>query len=96
MSQKRKKEKNTPIKKHKKTGQKLSTEFGAYESVRPVIWDKELLPEFLWIDALAQAYNNDRIWWKIFTQFMDTIDSYVGEATLIKGTISFGVNEKNR
>ena len=92
MGKKRKKSKrrdrNTPIKKHQKKRKKLSTQLVAMGSVQQVIWDKELLPEFLWIDALARAYNNKRIWWKIFTKFMDTIDEYIEEEVLVNGTIS--------
>lgn len=84
----RSRDKSTPLKRHQKKGKTLSTQLGAMERVRQVTWDKELLPEFLWIDALARAYNNKRIWWKVFTKFMDTIDEYIEGDILVTGTIS--------
>ena len=85
---KKRRDRNTPIKQHRKKGKTLTTQLGAMSNVQQMIWDKNMLPEFLWIDALARSYNDKPIWWRAFTNFMDAVDAQIDDDLLVTGTIS--------
>ncbi len=65
------------IKEHKRIGKQLIPPLGNF-NIKPIQWDKDLLPEFLWIDALTQKFGSDVVHDK-FYQFLDTIESYIEE-----------------
>lgn len=39
-------------------------------------WERDLMPEHLWIDLLAQEYN-DKLWINIYNEFLDRIDAVI-------------------
>ncbi len=63
------------IKEHKMIGKHLIPPLGNID-LKPMIWDKDLLPEFLWIDALSQSFGSESVHTK-FYHFLDTIESYI-------------------
>jgi hypothetical protein len=52
-----------------------------------IAWDRDLLPEFLWIASLALARNR-RDWPELYNRFMDAIDLFCPEDSLALGLIT--------
>lgn len=77
------------IKDHKRIGKELISPINVLGvDIKPIIWDKDLLPEFLWIDALAQKFGVTDLH-NQFYRFIDKIESYISEKdTYLIGFIS--------
>ena len=56
MSKKRRKGRHTPLSKHAKVGTALMSPIAGLNVV-PVEWERDLLPEYLWIGALAVTFG---------------------------------------
>ncbi len=80
----------TPISSHKKDGTLLKPPLSAL-NMQMIDWPRDLLPEHLWIAALAEHYGlND--FHTLFNDFMDTIDQYMPKDFVSFGLISdFGL-----
>ncbi len=51
-----------------------------------IAWDRDLLPEFLWIASLALARNRSD-WPTLYNRFMDAVDSFCPEGSLALGLV---------
>lgn len=67
------KNKHTPLSRHKKKGTKLLGPMSSFR-IEPVDWAKDLLPEHLWIAALATDYGVSSFH-RPFNDFLDAIDA---------------------
>lgn len=86
----------TPIAKHKRRGSVLST-VASDLNMEMIEWERDLMPEHLWIDLLADEYQKLQ-WYKIYNDFLDKIDSVLEEErnTPFLGLISdFGILTEN-
>lgn len=82
----------TPIAQHKRSGSVLST-VASDLNMEMIEWERDLMPEHLWIDLLANEYEKLQ-WFKIYNDFLDKIDSVSEEErkTPFLGLISdFGI-----
>lgn len=97
---KKKKGRFTPVAKHRRQGSVLST-VASDLNMELIDWERDLMPEHLWIDLLADEYQELQ-WHKIYADFLDKIDSVLEEErkTPFLGFISdFGIlteNEKKK
>ncbi len=81
--------KYTPINKHKRKGKIFSSPHVFLENVKPIVWDRDLLPEFIWIDALHQKFENFADLFRNYKKFLDMLDAYIDtNETLLFGLIS--------
>lgn len=71
---KRKKPRFTPINKHQRKGSKLTTALSSYPNLQMIDWERDLMPEHLWIELLANECKS-LPWHKIYEDFMDRLDS---------------------
>lgn len=86
----------TPIAQHKRRGSVLST-VASDLNMEMIEWERDLMPEHLWIDLLADEYKKLQ-WFKIYNDFLDKIDSVLEEKrrTPFLGLISdFGILSEN-
>ena len=67
------KSKFTPIDKHKFSGSVLTTQL-TDSNMSIVDWERDLMPEHIWIDLLANEYKQLN-WLKIYNDFADKIDA---------------------
>jgi len=73
---KRKSKKNyTPIAKQRRIGSKLRTA-ATDLNFDMIDWEKDLMPEYIWIDLLAESFK-DRHWHLLYNQFVDKIDDCI-------------------
>lgn len=80
----------SPISKHKqKKGQLLPP---LYElPIKTIDWERDLLPEHLWIDCLSKTYVQN-VWQDMFERFLDALDEYSPKGKIINGFVSdFGL-----
>jgi hypothetical protein len=75
MSKRKEKGRNTPLAKHQKIGTKLISPMGAL-NMTPVDWTRDLLPEHLWIGALAIAFGIDSFH-NQYRKVVDALDEFV-------------------
>lgn len=88
----KKKNRFSPISKHKSDGRTLRT-MPVDMKVDPIDWERDLMPEHIWIDLLAEEYK-DKLWHKIYEHFLDELDA-VGGGIHLFGLISdFGMVPK--
>ncbi|MHA1785371.1 MAG: hypothetical protein ACTSVE_09240, partial [Candidatus Helarchaeota archaeon] len=87
----------TPLSKHTRKGKKLMNPFNQLKvPIKHFNWERDFLPEFLWIDALANYYKNDQKWYEFFDEFIDIIEAYLDNDNFLMGTISdFGKVPEN-
>ena len=76
----------TSIRKHKVVGKKIVHPLSELP-IELIKWDRDLIPEFLWIDALAQTYAK-LSWHKIFSDLLDKIEARVTGDMLLLGFLS--------
>lgn len=90
-----KKNRYSPISSHKRDKSKLKT--GLSGLLAPFDWERDLMPEHIWIDLLAEEYK-DRPWHKIYEHFLDELEECAEEKIYLFGLISdFGrVPEETR
>lgn len=65
-------EKYTPLNKHTKIEGKFKTPLSKF-NLQNIHWERDFLPEHLWIELLAQEYGFNRFH-NIYNQFMDKLD----------------------
>ena len=95
MSKKKNQLRHTPINKHKKVGSQLQTQLG-HGNIISFDWERDQLPEFLWIAALSEFYDLDTIH-KPYYCFMDKMDEYIPDDKFALGFISdFSLIPENR
>ncbi|MFW9970055.1 MAG: DUF5677 domain-containing protein [Candidatus Odinarchaeota archaeon] len=81
--------KHTPINKLKRKGKIFSSPHKFLENLKPIAWDRDLLPEFIWMDALHQKFRDFTDLFKNFKKFLDILDGYINtDETLLLGLIS--------
>jgi len=81
--------KYTSINKYKRKGKIFSSPYVFLENVKSIAWDRDLLPEFIWMDALHQKFGNFVDLFRNFKNFLDMLDSYIDtNETLLLGLIS--------
>lgn len=77
----------TGIDGHKRQGKKL---IPPMKQIAPAMqekaWDRDFVPEFLWLDALAQEYPDS--WWVEADSLIDAIEAELPEDIQLTGTIS--------
>lgn len=73
-------DKFSSIKKHKRLGKKLIPPLGDL-NISQFVWDRDLIPEFLWIDGLTQKVGINNVHNK-FYQFLDYIENYIEDEQL--------------
>lgn len=76
-SQKKRKNQFTPINKHKRDGSKLTSEWSDL-NLQMIEWERDLIPEHLWIDLLAEEYK-DVLWFRIYNEFLDKLEECLTE-----------------
>ena len=81
----RKKNRYSPISSHKRDKSKLKT--GLSDLLAPFDWERDLMPEHIWIDLLAEEYK-DRLWHKIYESFLDKLEESADEKIYPFGLIS--------
>jgi hypothetical protein len=86
MSKKKRKPKYTELKKHKRNGKEILSKLNTLPLV-VIDWNKDFIPEFLWIDSLAQMYSNLH-WHKIFDDFIDILEKPLGNDKILLGFLS--------
>ena len=77
MNRKKKRQKSpghTPLARHKKTGTRLDPRL-ADLPIAPIRWDRDLLPEHLWIASLRSVVPVKDIY-KPYYKFMDAVDEF--------------------
>jgi hypothetical protein len=70
---------------HNKT--KLSPPLASYPALSMIDWSRDLLPEYLWLDLLAQHFGPS-IWASQFNRLLDALQTLVDEKTVMTGLIS--------
>jgi Family of unknown function (DUF5677) len=65
---------HTPLSQHRKHGSILSPPL-ANIPIKPSMWDRDLLPEFLWIASLRELTSLDHLY-QPFYLLMDAVDEY--------------------
>jgi hypothetical protein len=80
------KKKYTPLQKLKIKGKVIKAPLSELP-VQLIKWDRDLVPEFLWIDALAQTYSK-KPWANIFGELLDKIDARVTKDMPLLGLLS--------
>lgn len=87
---KRKVSRYSPISNHKRKKSKLLTPM-ADLNIQPIDWERDLLPEHLWIELLSNTYVQLE-WQNLYEKFLDALDTYCPEDKIIFGLISdFGL-----
>ncbi len=90
MSQKKKQQKklghHTSLVKHQRKGSTLLSPLGSI-NVEPMDWQRDLLPEHLWIAALAEVFPIETIHHQ-FYEFMDIIDPFIPDGSHAIGLLS--------
>jgi len=84
---KRRHKRFTPLSKHIKKRKKLLHPLN-HIPIEHINWERDFLPEFLWIDALAEYYKVDPNWYDFFDEFIDLIEEYLDDENILIGTIS--------
>jgi len=69
--------KYTSIKKLKRKGKVFSPPYECLEYLTPIEWDRDLLPEFIWMDGLHHKFNNFKDLYQKFQKFIDMLESYI-------------------
>lgn len=82
----KKKKKFTSIKEHKRYKSLLRSPLSELNFER-FDWEKDLLPEHLWIDLLAQEYK-DLNWYKMYSDFLDRLEDCINGEVCLFGFIS--------
>jgi hypothetical protein len=78
---------NTPLSKHKIKGKVLQTPLSQI-GIKSFAYDRDLIPELLWIDSLAQTFNNTH-WHKLFDDFLDALEKHFDtEKIILLGTLT--------
>lgn len=86
-SKKSRRNRNTPLKQHKKVGTKLLTELTQLP-IAPIDWRRDFLPEFLWIEFLGQKYKDVQLH-QIYDDFLDALEKHFDtEKFILSGTLS--------
>lgn len=83
---KKKRKIHTPINKHKKVGSQLRTQLGQ-TNIALFDWERDQLPEFLWIAALSE-YHDLAVIHKPYYYFLDKMDEYIPDEKFSLGFIS--------
>lgn len=69
-------QRHTGLDQHKRDGSVLRTQLSTLRSRLDVsMWDRDWLPEFLWIAALSEDFSSDTVH-RPYYRFMDVIDKY--------------------
>jgi hypothetical protein len=66
---------SSSLKEHKQRGKTFSPPLTQIP-VTPIHWNRDLLPEMLWIDSLLDAYGWQRVG-PLFHQTLELLDTYV-------------------
>ncbi len=93
------KKKYTSIKKLRRKGKIFSPSYEFFEHLEPIAWDRDLLPEFIWMDGLHNKFNNFKDLYQNFKKFLDILEIYTDtNEQILLGLISdFGkIPEENR
>lgn len=95
-----KEKKHISLNKHKRKGKVLSPPYEFFENIERTAWSRDLLPEYLWMDALHQKFENLVELHQNFNKILDILDAFIDkEETILLGLISdFGKvpNEKRK
>lgn len=86
---------HTPLSGHKKVGSSLVPPL-AELPVTPLHWDRDLLPEFLWIASLREVVPQGRLY-RPFYAFMDAVDEmWEGDSPAIGFLTDFKILQKKK
>ncbi len=77
---------HTSLAKHRKRGTKLETALSDLP-VEILEWDRDLLPEFLWLASLAEAFGIDQFHMP-YNAFMDALDGVCGGDRILLGLMT--------
>src|SRR5712692_6209335 len=82
----------TPLKSQRKEGSKLRGPLARLiPKIELVDWSRDLLPEHLWIAALADKFGLDKVS-RVYNEFMDALDAHWSQDFVALGLISdFGL-----
>lgn len=83
---KKNKKRFSSIKKHKSNGKVLRT-MPIDMKINFIDWERDLMPEHIWIDLLAEEYK-DRPWHKLYEHFLDELEKCAGDNFYLLGRIS--------
>ncbi len=84
--QKKKRGGHTPLAKHQRKGSTLLSPMDEM-NIEPVNWQRDLLPEHLWIAALSDVFSIESAHHP-FYEFMDIIDSFIPDGSYAFGLLS--------
>jgi len=76
----------TSLKEHKRYKSILKSPLSEL-NIERFDWERDLLPEYLWIDLLAQEYKNLN-WHKIYSDFLDRLEDCINEEVCLFGFIT--------
>ncbi len=71
----------TPIARQKRVGSELTTQLSDM-GMEMIDWERDLMPEHIWIDLLANEYKK-LAWAKIYNDFADKIDGALENVSVI-------------
>jgi len=74
-----KEKKHLPLNQYKRKGKILSPPYEFLQNIESVAWDRDLIPEYLWMEALHQKFGNLMILHQNFNKFLDLFDSYIND-----------------
>lgn len=77
---------HTSLAMHRKEGSRLHAGLNALPFT-PIPWDRDLLPEYLWLSALSERFSIERIHQPFF-RLMDIVDEYWPEKVPALGLLS--------
>jgi hypothetical protein len=78
---------NTSLNKHKLKGKVLQSPLSQI-GIKSFPYDRDLIPELLWIDSLAQTFNNTH-WHKLYDEFLDALEKHFNtEKIILLGTLT--------
>lgn len=84
--QQEKKDRYTALAKHQRKGSTLVSPLGE-RNIQPIDWPRDLLPEHLWVAALADVFSIESAH-NQFYEFMDILDSFIPEGSHALGLLS--------
>jgi hypothetical protein len=77
---------HTPLSKHGKVGSVLTSPLTGL-NVKPAIWDRDWLPEYLWIASLRELAPHNRIF-RLLYPFIDAVAEFWPDERLPLGLLS--------
>ncbi len=79
--------KSTPLREHKREGSRLRTPLSQLGMVKTISWERDLLPEHLWLGALAEDFGVDSLPGP-YNAMLDAVDEFWTADSVCLGLLS--------